>query len=348
MYFLIYNNFIGLIKYYIFFLILIINFCISVNLIYSIKNNSQSIFNYYGHTNHIIKLINKYIINCRLGKLNKIPETIISPPKISAIIILFNSEKTIKSAVRSIQNQNMTDIEILLIDDFSTDNSINIIKQLTYNDHRIKLIRNNKNRGALYSRSIGTLQAVGEYIMALDSDDLFINENLFDICYEEIVKNKLDIIEFAGFHIKRPILKTNNKFPKKPYYLRFKPYNKILKQPYLFKFLYQKNETHVIRLNDAYIWGKCISKSIYKETLNKLGESIYNKNLNFGEDRIVNFILFQVAKTFKYINLYGIIYYNNSLSIYNSYNKELIVQDELINLMNMYNYTKNSRLIFYN
>lgn len=51
--------------------------------------------------------------------------------------------------------------------------------------------------------------------MALDSDDLFINENIFSICYKEAEKNNLDIVEFGGFHIKRRILKTNNKLPKK-------------------------------------------------------------------------------------------------------------------------------------
>ena len=95
---------------------------------------------------------------------------------------------------------------------YSTDNSVKIIKELAYEDYRIKIIKNKKNRGSLYSRSIGVLKAEGEYIMALDSDDLFINENLFNICYEEMIQNNLDIIEFAGFHIKRPILKTNNIF----------------------------------------------------------------------------------------------------------------------------------------
>ena len=239
----------------------------------------------------------------------------------------------------------MSEIEILLIDDYSTDNSIKIIKELAYEDYPIKIIKNKKNRGSLYSRSIGVLKAEGEYIMALDSDDLFINENLFNICYEEMIQNNLDIIEFAGFHIKRPILKTNNIFPIKPYYLRFKPYDRIIKQPNLFNNLYKRNETDIIRLNDAYIWGKCIKKNIYKKSLEKLGENIYNQYLNFGEDRIVNFILFQVASSFKYINLYGIIYYNNSLSIYNSYKKELITRDELMNLFIIYNFTKNSSLI---
>ena len=181
--------------------------------------------------------------------------------------------------------------------------------------------------------------------MALDSDDLFINGNIFNICYKEAELYNLDIVEFAGFHIKKPLLKKKNKFPKKAYYLRFKPYNKIIKQPMLFNYLYRKNKTQIIRLIDAYIWGKCIKKNIYIKALNKLGKNIYTQKLNFGEDRLVNFVLFQVAQSFKYINEYGIVYYNNPYSIYNSYNKELILHDELINLMSIYNFTKNSTFL---
>lgn len=332
-------------KYYLVILMFSINIYITFNIINSIKNNNQTIYNYNAHINQLIKSINEYIIFCRLGKSNKNIFHFSLYPKITAIIILYNSQKTIKRAIRSIQNQNISDIEILLIDDYSTDNSITIIEEIAKNDLRIKLLKNNQNRGALYSRSIGALNARGNYIMALDSDDLFINTNLFNICYEEMTKYNLDIIEFAGFHIKRPILKRNNKLPKKAYYLRFKPYDKIIKQPKLFNSLYQKNKTHIIRLIDGYIWGKCIRKNIYVKALDELGENIYTQNLNFGEDRIINFIFFRVAQSFKYINLYGIIYYYNSLSIYNSYKKELIVKDELINLMSIYNYTKNSSLI---
>ena len=57
----------------------------------------------------------------------------------------------------------MTDIEILIIDDNSKDNSVDIIKQLQDEDQRIRLIKNNENRGTLYTRSIGALNAKGKY-----------------------------------------------------------------------------------------------------------------------------------------------------------------------------------------
>ena len=236
----------------------------------------------------------------------------------------------------------MSDLEILLIDDYSSDNSLKIIEKCQKVDKRIKLIKNKKNRGSLFSRSLGVLKSKGKYIMALDSDDLFINENLFYLCYKEAEKYNLDIIEFSGFQIKNKIIRLNNKLPKIAFYLRYKSNNLTLKQPELFNFLYQKNNTRIIRLVDGYLWGKCIRTQIYIKTLNVLGEKIYNQYLNFGEDRIVNFILFKTANSFKFIEEYGIIYIYNPSSIFHSYNKELIAHDELINLMNIFNFTKNT------
>ena len=287
---------------------------------------------------------------CRKGKLINKNLYSFSEPKITAVIILYNSEKTIKTSIRSVQNQNISDIEIILVDDFSSDKSLKIINNMAEKDSRVKVIKNKKNRGSLYSRSIGTLNSKGRYIMALDSDDIFSNEFLFYICYKESEKYDLDILEFSGFRVKKTILRLNQKLPNKPFYLRFKMYNKIIKQPKLFNLLYRRNGSKIIRLRDAYIWGKCIRKKIYITTLQILGETVYTRNINFGEDRIVNFVLFIVAHSFKYINEYGIIYYYYPNSINNSYKKELITHDEIINLMNIHKFTKDSihiKILFY-
>ena len=81
----------------------------------------------------------------------------------------------IKSVIRSIQNQNMKEIEIIIINDFSKDNSAQVISEMQKEDQRIKLINNKKNLGILHSRAIGILQAKGKYILNLDHDDLFLD-----------------------------------------------------------------------------------------------------------------------------------------------------------------------------
>ena len=84
----------------------------------------------------------------------------IKKPKITAIIPLYNCERTIESALHSIQYQNMSEIEILLINDFSKDNTSKILKNFQEKDFRIKVINNHKNMGTLYSRSIGVLISI--------------------------------------------------------------------------------------------------------------------------------------------------------------------------------------------
>ncbi len=139
----------------------------------------------------------------------------------------------------------MSDLEIITVEDCSTDNSLQKIEELKNEDERIKIIKNHKNKGALYSKSIGALNAKGKYIVALDSDDLFINEDLFNICYNHTLEN-IDIIEFSGFFSDSILLKKN-KFPIIPYYLIFKEINQLITQPELSTYIYQKENNTIIR-----------------------------------------------------------------------------------------------------
>ena len=103
--------------------------------------------------------------------------------------------------MRSIQNQNFSDIEIIIIDDNSRDNSIEIINELMREDQRIKLIKNNINRGTLYSKTKGVLNAKGKYIMTLDHDDLYTKKYVFSKLYNEAETDNLDFIGFASITI---------------------------------------------------------------------------------------------------------------------------------------------------
>lgn len=236
----------------------------------------------------------------------------------------------------------MKDIEIIIVDDNSRDNSLKIIEELQKYDSRIIIIKNKRNRGALYSKSIGVLMSKGKYLILLDSDDLFANDKLFIICFKELKTYNIDILEFSGINYNSS-LKDNLKIDNIPPYLRFKKHNQIVKQPYLSKFIYQKKNNKIIRLIDGYLWGKCIKNQIYKKSLNVLGRSVFTQKVNYGDDRIVNFILFRIAFSFKFIKKIGIIYnINHKLSITRSRNRIGYCHDELLNLMSLYNLTHNS------
>ena len=207
---------------------------------------------------NVIKKVNEYISICNQWKLIKgIQKSKSKRPKITALIPCFNCSKTIKSAIRSIQNQKMSDIEILIVDDYSKDNSLEILKDIEKEDKRVKIIKNKKNMGTLFSRSIGALNSKSKYIMSLDNDDLFIDKNIFNICYKECENNNIDIVEFIAIKSINQTLKSNP-FPKICEYSKFKKTNKIIKSPMLSSFIYLKKNNEIIRLIDATIWGKCI------------------------------------------------------------------------------------------
>lgn len=91
-------------------------------------------------------------------------------PLVTVFIPVYNCEKYIKDALDSIINQTYRNIEILIIDDGSVDNTIDIIKK--YNDNRIRLLKNNVNKGIPYTRNRGIQESKGKYIAVMDADDI--------------------------------------------------------------------------------------------------------------------------------------------------------------------------------
>ena len=91
-------------------------------------------------------------------------------PKVSVIMPMYNEEKYLSQSIESILNQTFKDFEFIIIDDYSKDNSIEIVE--SYKDKRIKLIKNKENLGTVKTRNIGLREAKGKYISILDGDDL--------------------------------------------------------------------------------------------------------------------------------------------------------------------------------
>ena len=144
------------------------------------------------HQNETLNDGRNYLDKC-LNLVNNNKYKLTGVPEITVIIPLYNCQETIIPSIHSIQYQNMTHIEIILINDFSSDNTSYIIENLQKNDHRIKIINNLRNMGTLYSRCIGVLASQGEYIFNLDNDDMYFSHNLFDSIYKIGKNENLDI-----------------------------------------------------------------------------------------------------------------------------------------------------------
>ena len=111
---------------------------------------------------------------------------------ISVIIPIFNSGKYLFKCLNSVINQSLKTIEIICIDDGSTDNSLQILKKVKDFDKRLIIIQQ-KNNGPAFSRNLGIKISKGKFIAFLDSDDLYPNNFTLEFMLNNSIKNKVNI-----------------------------------------------------------------------------------------------------------------------------------------------------------
>lgn len=112
-------------------------------------------------------------------------------PMISVIMPAYNAASYIEEAIRSVQSQTLSDWELLVIDDCSTDDTCAVVERLAQQDSRIILIKNETNKGAAGVRNQGFELCRGEFVALLDSDDVWLPEKL---------SLQLDKLQKSGAH----------------------------------------------------------------------------------------------------------------------------------------------------
>lgn len=113
-------------------------------------------------------------------------------PRVSVIVPCYNVEKYVARCLDSLISQTLHDIEIICIDDKSTDGTLDIIKQYVARDKRVRLIANSVNTGVAVARNNGINIATGEYIAFVDPDD-YVDLNFYERLYHTAKKAKADI-----------------------------------------------------------------------------------------------------------------------------------------------------------
>jgi len=116
-------------------------------------------------------------------------------PKVSVIIPVYNTEKYLEEAINSIVNQTLREIEIIVVNDGSTDNSGKMLVEFAQKDKRIKVLTHEKNKGLSEARNTGIRAVQGEYLYFFDSDDI-LEADCLELCYE---KSKTDDLDFLFF-----------------------------------------------------------------------------------------------------------------------------------------------------
>ena len=119
-------------------------------------------------------------------------------PKVSVIIPVYNAEKYLNECIDSVLLQDIEELEVICVNDCSTDSSLSILEEYKKKDNRIHIITNQTNLKAGVCRNIGLEHAAGEYIHFLDADD-FLVPNVYSSMYEKAVSNSLDILRARAY-----------------------------------------------------------------------------------------------------------------------------------------------------
>ena len=220
-------------------------------------------------------------------------------PKISIFIPIYNGENHIKKCIEKLQNQTLKDIEIIAVNDYSNDSTLNILTGLAKNDTRIKIVNNDKNHGLLYSRAMGILNSSGEYVMNVDSDDEINDIYCLEYLYNQTQVSKVDILVF------NVLFKYNNATIKCGYN------NRIILQPKLYKSNFWDNNL----VKDYWIWNKLIKKNIFRKAYEDFKFAIYNGKWNYFEDDIWSILVHKYARSKRCIDKLIYIYNNNKNSL---------------------------------
>lgn len=116
--------------------------------------------------------------------------------KVSIVVAVYNAEKTLKKCVESLLNQTYNNIEIILVNDCSKDNSLDICTEYSKTNDNVKVISNEKNSGVSATRNNGINNSTGEYICFVDSDD-YVESNYIEVLY--YYYQKCNTVPICGF-----------------------------------------------------------------------------------------------------------------------------------------------------
>lgn len=115
-------------------------------------------------------------------------------PKVSIIIPVYNTAEYVRQAVESITEQTLREIEIIVVNDGSTDGSLQILEELAAQDTRIQ-VYSQENKGQSVARNNGVQHATGQYLYFMDSDDL-LDPDALELCYKKCEEQELDFVLF--------------------------------------------------------------------------------------------------------------------------------------------------------
>lgn len=201
---------------------------------------------------------------------NKTKEKVVMKEKVSVVIPIYNGQKYLQECLDSVLNQTYKNIEVILVNDGSTDDSLKICEKNREIDKRIVIV-DKENGGVTLARKTGVKKATGKYVMFVDCDD-WLDKDILEVFMKAILKENADIV-VGGFLEDY----ENEKYAVKGGNLRFNKYNEQNWDCFCKEMFYQG----VVPGWGIWptLWAKLFRKDLIETSLAKLDERIF-----YGED----------------------------------------------------------------
>ena len=249
-----------------------------------------------------------YIDYCRRGVLFPNRKLIrVENPKISVVIPMYNEEKNVLPIIRSVQNQNLQELEIVCVNDNSNDGTLSVLKSLQKEDPRITIITNKVNRGVIYNRIYGGMQSRGEYVTFLDADDSLANINILNEAYEIATKKYDEKIDIVHYQSCGAMQTDNGKIESLVIFNTYNPnnFNQIIRSPHIGDNYMQKKKDVT---GSGLVFDKIYKKELIYKIGDYLGPHIWNQNLIYVDDFLLAFAAMKTADTI--VNIASIGYFH--------------------------------------
>ena len=216
-------------------------------------------------------------------------------PKISVVIPYYNRGGfSITMTLRSIQNQSLKDIEIIIVDDGSSEEAIKDIFEAMKDENRIIFLRHKERKTTLLTRVDGIRFASGEYIIQVDQDDMYLTNLLFETLYKKAKELNVDLIHFNNWSNDNPSFLKSERPPM--------PSGVIISQPQLRTAFFAGGGNSLYYCKIRMIWDLFVRRTTFLEAIEDLGDEYMNHPFRLYEDTLMMFELSQVAYTYFFMD----------------------------------------------
>ena len=242
-------------------------------------------------------------------------------PLVSVIMPVYNAEEFLYRSISSIINQTYDNLEILLIDDCSTDNSYNILKEYAKKDKRIKVFHNQENQHVSETRNVGIRNSTGKYLYFIDSDD-FIDNDYIEHLVNTAEKENADVVVNTNIY-------------------KYK-YDKQNSNIILSSFYGVNNNSKILVLKTF----PSVCNKFYKKEIQEKYNIFFDNTIRVGEDGVFNIFFFSKTNNIIFISPNSFYYYNkaNNNSILTSVQYQTFFDNTFNVVVKTYNYIKQNNL----